>query len=101
MVFFGEAATEEGVCAESLNFAALKQLPIVFFCENNFYSVQSPLAARQPSRELFRWAEAHGLPAVRADGTNVLSVYEASRQAVERAFTGPDRSAAEIEVRTR
>lgn len=88
MVFFGEAATEEGVCAESLNFAALKQLPIVFFCENNFYSVQSPLAARQPSRELFRWAEAHGLPAVRADGTNVLSVYQASREAVERARAG-------------
>ena len=47
---FGEAATEEGVTSESLNFAVLKQLPVIFFCENNFYSVQSPLWTRQPPR---------------------------------------------------
>jgi len=41
VVFFGDAATEEGVTYESLNFAALKNLPIIYFCENNFYSVQS------------------------------------------------------------
>ena len=44
VVFLGDATTEEGVTAESLNFAALKKLPVIFFCENNFYSVQSPLA---------------------------------------------------------
>src|SRR5687768_15795491 len=54
-VFFGDAATEEGVLSESLNFAALKRLPIVFFCENNFYSVQSPLWTRQPEREIRKW----------------------------------------------
>jgi pyruvate dehydrogenase E1 component alpha subunit len=48
VVFLGEAATEEGATSESLNFAVLKQLPIVFLCENNFYSVQSPLWTRQP-----------------------------------------------------
>src|SRR5882672_8340885 len=42
VVFLGEAAGEEGVTSESLNFASLKQLPVIFFCENNFYSVQSP-----------------------------------------------------------
>jgi pyruvate dehydrogenase E1 component alpha subunit len=47
VVFLGDATTEEGVTAESLNFAALKKLPVIFFCENNFYSVQSPLAVRQ------------------------------------------------------
>jgi pyruvate dehydrogenase E1 component alpha subunit len=88
MVFFGEGATEEGVCSESLNFATLKQLPVVFFCENNFYSVQSPLATRQPDRQLWRWAEAHGLPAQQVDGTNVLSVYDACRAAVARARSG-------------
>jgi pyruvate dehydrogenase E1 component alpha subunit len=87
-VFFGEAATEEGAVSESLNFATLKQLPIVFFCENNFYSVQSPLAARQPPRQLHRWAEAHGLSAVRVDGMNVLDVYEASKEAIARAREG-------------
>jgi len=88
-VFFGEAATEEGVVSECLNFAALKRLPIVFFCENNFYSVQSPLAGRQPaSRELDHWAESHAMPAMRIDGMNVLEVYEAAKQAVARAKEG-------------
>lgn len=87
-VFFGEAATEEGVLSECLNFAALKQLPMLFFCENNFYSVQSPLAVRQPPRELNRWAEVHAMRSVRVDGMNVLDVYEASEEAVSRAREG-------------
>jgi len=87
-VFFGEAATEEGVVSECLNFAALKKLPIVFFCENNFYSVQSPIEPRQAPRELDRWAAAHAMSAVRVDGMNVLEVYDAARQAVERARKG-------------
>jgi len=88
VVFFGDAATEEGATSESLNFAALKQLPVIFFCENNFYSVQSPLWTRQPPRALWKWAEGYGLPSVRVDGMNVLAVYEATRQAVERARVG-------------
>ena len=87
-VFFGEAATEEGVLSESLNFAVLKQLPIIFFCENNFYSVQSPLWTRQPARELWKWAQGYGITSVRVDGMNVLAVYEATREAVARARTG-------------
>src|SRR4030095_1541336 len=88
VVFFGDAATEEGATSESLSFAALKQLPVIFFCENNFYSVQSPLWTRQPPRALWKWAEGYGLPSVRVDGMNVLAVYEATRQAVERARVG-------------
>lgn len=97
-VFFGEAATEEGVVSECLNFAALKQLPIVFFCENNFYSVQSPLATRQPERDLRRWAEAHAMKAVRVDGMNVLDVYEASKDAIARARAGSGPSFIEARV---
>src|SRR5262245_61281187 len=88
MVFLGDATTEEGVMSESLNFAALKQLPVVFFCENNFYSVQSPLWTRQPPRALWKWAAAFGLPSVQVDGMNVLAVYEVSRDAVARARQG-------------
>ncbi len=88
VVFLGEAATEEGVASESLNFAALKGLPIVFFCENNFYSVQSPLATRQPERDLRRWAAAHAVTAVQVDGTNVLAVRAAAIEAVARARSG-------------
>lgn len=87
-VFLGDATTEEGVVSETLNFAALKSLPIVFFCENNFYSVQSPLATRQPPRDIRRWAEGHGVESVQVDGTNVLAVLEAAQQAVKRARAG-------------
>ena len=88
VVFFGDAATEEGVASESLNFAALKKLPVIFFCENNFYSVQSSLATRQPSREIHKWAAGYGMASVRVDGTNVLAVYEIAREAVRRAREG-------------
>ena len=88
MVFIGDATTEEGVTSESLNFATLKRLPVVFFCENNFYSVQSPLATRQPPREIHAWAAAHGMPGVRVDGMNVLAVLAAAGDAVERARGG-------------
>jgi len=88
VVFLGDATTEEGVTSESLNFAALKKLPVVFFCENNFYSVQSPLATRQPPREIHKWAASYGIASVLTDGTNVLAVYEAARDAVRRARDG-------------
>jgi TPP-dependent pyruvate/acetoin dehydrogenase alpha subunit len=88
VVFIGDATTEEGVTAESLNFAALKKLPLIFFCENNFYSVQSPLATRQPQRDIRAWAEAHGMPAVAVDGVNILAVHDAVRAAVDRARAG-------------
>lgn len=88
-VFLGEAAAEEGVTSESLNFAALKQLPMIYFCENNFYSVQSPLSTRQhPGRVVWKWAATYGLHSVLVDGTNVLAVYEAMKEAVKRARTG-------------
>jgi pyruvate dehydrogenase E1 component alpha subunit len=89
VVFLGEAGAEEGVTSESLNFAALKQLPVIYFCENNFYSVQSPLATRQhPGRVVWKWAASYGMPAVHIDGTNVLAVYEAAKEAVKRAREG-------------
>jgi pyruvate dehydrogenase E1 component alpha subunit len=96
--FFGDAATEEGVTSESLNFAALRKLPIVFFCENNFYSVQSPLSSRQPPRKIHEWAAAHQVAAVLVDGTNVLAVHDAVRQAVDRARAGAGPTFIEAQV---
>ena len=87
--FFGDAATEEGVFYESLNFAALKKLPVLFVCENNFYSVCSPLSVRQPAkRNLIKIVNGHGIEGRRCDGNNVLVVYEATRAAVEKARKG-------------
>lgn len=88
VVFLGDATTEEGVTSESLNFAALKRLGVIFFCENNFYSVQSPLSTRQPNREIHAWAAGHQVPALKVDGVNVLAVVDATKTAVARARAG-------------
>lgn len=99
VVFLGEAGVEEGVTSESLNFAALKQLPVIYFCENNFYSVQSPLSTRQhPGRVVWKWAASYGMHSVHVDGTNVLAVYEAAKEAVERARKGGGPTFIEAEV---
>jgi TPP-dependent pyruvate/acetoin dehydrogenase alpha subunit len=88
-VFFGEGATEEGVFHESLNFAALKSLPVVFICENNLYSVYSPLSVRQPpNRSRVKLAEAHGLMAASGDGNDVVAVAAMVREGVARARAG-------------
>ena len=88
-VFFGEGSTEEGVVAESLNFAVLKNLPVVFVCENNLYSVYSDLSVRQPpGRQVFELAKAYGMPAWQADGNQVELVHDLVSQAVDRARAG-------------
>ena len=90
--FFGEAATEEGVFHESVSFASLHNLPIVFACENNLYSVYSPMSVRQPSgRMVFEQALAHGLKASQVDGNDVQAVYRSAKEAVDyaRSRSGP------------
>ena len=85
MVFMGDAATEEGVFHESLNFASLLNLPVVFFVENNLYSVYTHIRERQPERPLTAYAKAHEIPSIRVDGNDVLVVREAAYEMVERA----------------
>lgn len=82
-VFFGEGSTEEGVWSECLNFAALKKLPILFVCENNFFSVYSPLEVRQPhTRDRAAIAEAHGIFTKKGDGSKLEEVYQIAKEAV-------------------
>lgn len=89
MVFFGDGATETGVFYESLNFAALKSLPIVFVCENNLYSVYSPMSVRQPEgRPIADLARCHGIETVSADGDDPEVVYAQCSEAVARARAG-------------
>ena len=88
VVFFGDGASEEGTFHESLNFAALKKLPVVFVCENNFYATNSPLSARQPHDHVARKAEGYGIKGIRVDGNNVLEVYAAAGEAVQKARNG-------------
>ncbi len=87
--FFGDAATEEGVFSESLNFASLKKLPVVFVCENNLYSVYSPLLVRQPKkRDNLKIANGYGMRAEKCDGNNVAAVYQKAERAIKLARQG-------------
>ena len=88
VAFFGDGCFEEGVVHESMNFAALHQLPVVFVCENNQFSVYTRLNERQPMRPIYRVAEAHGLAAYAGDGNNVDEVQALARTAVDRAREG-------------
>jgi len=89
MVFLGEAATEEGVFYESVNFAALHKLPVIFLCENNLYSVYSPLSVRVPeNRDLVKLVEAAGCKGGRGDGNDVGQVVQMTHEAAERARLG-------------
>lgn len=82
-VFLGDGATEEGAYYESVNFAALRKLPVLFLCENNFYSVYSPLSVRQPDgRKISSVAAALGLHVEVVDGNDVVACYEAISKAV-------------------
>jgi TPP-dependent pyruvate/acetoin dehydrogenase alpha subunit len=86
--FFGDASVEEGVFHESANFASLRKLPVLFVCENNLYSVYTPLKDRQPSRPLTELARAHGMNSLHADGNDVVAVFKAAHEAVKRARQG-------------
>ena len=89
LVFLGDAASEEGVYHESVNFAALKKLPVIFFCENNLYSVYSSLDVRVPvNRDLIKLAEASGVFGKKGDGNNVFEVWKDVKTAVDRARNG-------------
>ena len=99
VVFFGDGATEEGVFFESLNFASLKNVPILFVCENNFYSVYSQLDVRQaPERKITALAESHGIKAFTGDGNNVHQVSEITKKAVK--YIKDNNSPAFIELET-
>ncbi len=88
-VYLGDGATEEGVFLESLNFAALRKLPVLFICENNKYSVYSPLKVRQPDgRKIYKLAEAIGVPSDLGDGNDVVSVYHKVKSAIESIRNG-------------
>lgn len=87
--FFGDAATEEGVFFESLNFAALKKLPIIYICENNFYAVTSHISLRQASPEkIYQHAKVFGIPSVKIDGNSPILVYQTAKKAIEKARSG-------------
>lgn len=80
--FFGDGATEEGVFHESMNFAALKKLPLLLVCENNLYAIHSHIKDRIAGDGLRRRAESYGVPAVRIDDGDVFKIREEATRAI-------------------
>ena len=80
--FFGDGATEEGVFAESLNFAALQKLPVLFVCENNFYAIHTPLSRRWATSRLSERVATYGLPTYRIPDGDVWKIRAAAAEAV-------------------
>ena len=74
--FLGDGSVEEGIFHESLNFASINKLPIIYVCENNLYSVYTPLNERQPLRSFNKLGEAHAVKSITCDGNNVSKVNE-------------------------
>ena len=87
-VYFGDGCFEEGVLHESMNFAALHQLPVLFVCENNDFSVYTKLELRQPKRPIFKVAEAHSIKSQKADGNDIELVHKISSDAVAEIRNG-------------
>lgn len=88
-IFLGDGAVETGVFFESMNFAAVKKLPALFICENNLYSVYSPLGVRQPEgREIFKLAQSIGVESAHGDGNDVQGVYDIAVAALGRIRNG-------------
>jgi pyruvate dehydrogenase E1 component alpha subunit len=88
VAFFGDGATEEGHFHESMNFAALYRLPVLFVCENNFYSTHMALADRRPQDNIAQTADLYGISGKRIDGNDAVVVYEAALEAAARARAG-------------
>src|SRR5918912_1451574 len=88
IVYFGDGATSEGSFHEGANFAAVMRAPVILFCNNNQWAISTPLEAQTKAKTLADKAVGYGIPGVRVDGTDVLAVYEATREAVERARAG-------------
>src|SRR5499426_1718251 len=88
IAFFGDGATSEGAFHEGANFAAVMRAPLVLFCNNNQWAISTPLSAQTAAETLADKAAGYGIPGVRVDGGDVLAVYEATREAVERARAG-------------
>ena len=88
LCFFGDGAANLGSFHESLNMAAIWKLPVVYVCENNQYAMSFPVKKAFAIERISDRAAAYGIPGVTVDGNDLLAVYEAVSQAVERARAG-------------
>ena len=88
IVYFGEGATAEGDFHEAMNFAATMNLPVVFFCQRNGWSISTPTHKESSSKSIAQKAYAYEMNGIQVDGNDVFAVYKATKEALERAKNG-------------
>ncbi|WP_269473297.1 thiamine pyrophosphate-dependent dehydrogenase E1 component subunit alpha [Kineobactrum salinum] len=88
LCFFGDGASNEGTFHESLNLAAIWELPVIFLCENNLYAAATPMFATTSVEDIAARGAAYNIPGKIVDGQDVLAVYEVVSEAVVRAREG-------------
>ena len=88
MVYFGDGGSSEGSFHEGLNFAGVFKTPTVFVCQNNQYAISTPRERQTASRTIAQKASAYGFPGILVDGNDVLALYLAANEALERARNG-------------
>lgn len=88
VTFFGDGATEEGVFHESLNFAALHRLPVLFVCENNFFAIHTPISKRWATEQLCERVRTYGIPAHQVTDSDVLEIRRLAAEAIAPMRTG-------------
>jgi pyruvate dehydrogenase E1 component alpha subunit len=88
LAFLGDGATSHGDFHEAMNFAGVFQAPVVFCCANNQWAISVPVTRQTRARTLARKAQAYGMAGIQVDGNDLLAVYAATREAVERARAG-------------
>lgn len=88
VAFFGDGAADEGTFQESMNFASLKKLPVIFVCENNFYATNSSLYARQPNDNIALRGRPYDIAGFQVDGNDTLKIYSIAKDAIDKARSG-------------
>jgi pyruvate dehydrogenase E1 component alpha subunit len=88
ITYFGDGATSEGDFHEAMNFASVFQTPTVFFCQNNQWAISTPRENQMACETVAQRAIAYGMPTIQIDGNDLLAVYKASHEAIERARAG-------------
>ena len=86
----GDGATEEGVFHESLNFARVSNIPILFVVENNLFSSHMHMSLRQPLNTINRFAKAHKIKAKLLDGNDVIEIYKTSSEFIKNMRSKPE-----------
>lgn len=96
--FFGDGCANTGNWHEGVNFAGVQKLPVVFICENNFYSVTTPMRRATAAKHIADRAQGYGIPGVVVDGNDVVAVFQATQTAIERARAGEGPTLIECET---